>query len=173
MQKNYLIVPIVKSPNMDSGRFGPIHLQDWYIGLKTAIEIHKKYSFSKIAIITDFKTDGLHEADIYKEILDSHKITDYFISREGFETVGQVEAAKRIADEIKHELILVSTFLHFPRVKYYAGKGVLNFSAWGIPRPKEILRDISMIVLAPFLRLTRLENRFVEMIKSRRSKGLL
>lgn len=173
MPKKYLIVPIVKSPNMDSGRFGPIHLQDWHAGLMTAIKLHRKYEFSEIAVITDFSNGGLHEADIYNNILKENKITTHKIYREGLETISQVEAAKRIANELGFELILVSTFLHFPRVKYYAGKNVTHVSAWGIPRLKEILRDISMIFLAPIIRISGLEKRFVDKVTNRRSKGIL
>ncbi len=171
--EKYLIVPIVKSPHMDSGRIGPKCKQDWYVGLEMAVKLHKDLRSSQIAVITDFTTNGIHEADIYDQALLANGIEDHLIYREGLETIGQIEAAKKIAEEGGQKLVLISTFLHRPRVEYYAGKGVLHRTAWGIPRPKEVIRDILMIPLAPIIRNFGLEERFMKRVTRRRTNGIL
>ena len=172
--KNFLIVPIPKSPHMDSFRFGPVSWQDWHVGLMMAIRLNRILEGSQIAVITDFADkNGSHEADIYSQILKDNAVNDHFIFKEGFETVGQVEAANRIAKEKGLNLVIISTFLHRPRIGYYAGQGVLHETAWGIPNLKEVFRDIIMIPLAPIIRNCGWEKKFVEIVTTRREKGKL
>ena len=170
-----IICPITKSPSKNNtGRIGPINKQDWYQGIEVAIEIHKKTPNSQIAIITNFKpnTDE-HEADIYLEILNRRGINNIIIIREGLETIGQIEAAKKLAKKSEADLVLVSTSLHFLRVKYYAGSGVLHKISWGIPRPLEVPRDIILIFLAPLIDVFGIRGIYKDILIKRRGKGLL
>lgn len=171
----HIIYPIPKSPHRTGSRIGPDTWQDWYVELKKAVELHKKYIPSRIAIITDFRdAKGESEIEIYKKVLATLGVEDPLIIEEGSETIRQIERAELLAQELSAQLIFVSTPLHRLRVQYYAKKGALHITAWaGIPRLSEIPRDLAMIVLAPLLDLFGLRNFFQQKVKVRRQKGLL
>lgn len=149
-----LIVPITKSPHI-KGRIGPVELQDWYQGINKAVLLFSRLPNSKILVISNVHISGEeHEADIYQRVLNEKSVEDkdLIIRKECFETIAQIDAIKKIAEEQNYKLVFVSTFLHFPRVWWLArGMNVAHYIAFGIPRPREALTDIVLTFLFPII----------------------
>lgn len=169
------IVPLTKNPNR-VGRIGPEEKQDWFKGLVKAKNLFQKFPNSKIIIISNvFFLDGNNEADIYKNTLKrlGVKEEDIIVIRENFETLGQVETAKKITLEKKEELIVVSTWLHYLRVRYLflKEKKVKHHVVFGIPRPREVFTDIVLTFLLPLIDLMGLRKSLKKRIEKRRRNG--
>ncbi len=170
------IFPFPKSPHHDGGRIGPVTMQDWYVNLRYAIELHRHYRQSKLLILTAFAQGGVSEAEIYINTLRHAGIerSDLEVVDEGFETIGQVAAAESIAKEKGRALVIVSTLLHFPRIRYYAkSETVVRTDPLGIPRLSEIPRDILMMLGAPLFDISGWRDRFAELVIKRRRNGIL
>lgn len=169
------ILPLTKSPH-PQGRIGSQKNQDWYRALVKTRVLFFKFSPAKILIISDVLLPGnIHEADIYIKTLKSLGFTDndIVLMKEAHETIGQIETAKKFAQEKNDELIVVSTFLHSLRAKYlFRGyKLIKHFSVFGIPRPREIFTDIILTFGLPLLDFLGLRNWFKRKINQRRSGG--
>ena len=143
---NYFIIPVTKSPHK-GGRVGSVYLQDWYQGVKKAVGLLKKIPNSKILIVSDVHIDGEeHEADIYVRALRGLGVRgeDMIVVKDCYETIGQIDIIKRMAKEHKARLIFVSTFMHYPRVRWLTtGMKAKHYVAFGIPRPREAVTDVS------------------------------
>ncbi len=171
--KEYLILPLTKSPHQ-TGRIGPREKQDWHRGLVKAKDLQEKTG-GKILVISNVHIAGeRHEADLYDMALRELDVSDenIMIVRKAQETIEQIEIAQRISDDLEKDLIIISTFLHYLRVRWLClGQKFDHCIAFGIPRPKEAVTDIILIFIFPFLDLVGLRNWFLEKITKRRVSG--
>lgn len=91
-----------------------------------AVEIAKENKGSTVLVLSDVRIGGgRHEADTYAEALKELGCELIKVVREGQETIGQVEYLKKAAGMLAKkrpdvEIILISNFLHFPRVWWLA-----------------------------------------------------
>jgi len=169
-----LVVPITKSPH-PAGRVGPVVLQDWHRALARAQKIREANPGSRLLVISDVQIAGApHEAEMYQDALRALGVADeaVIVAREAQETAGQVDAAARIARERGDELLLVSTFLHAPRVRWLARRlNARHVAVWGIPRPREAVTDLLLIFAFPCLDLLGLRGPFTRAVQARRKQG--
>lgn len=176
-EKVSLIFPVIKSP-WPSGRIclkDKQHWQDWYRGLKKAVELSKQIHNSRILLLSGFQKEGEEsEVDIYLSALKKMGFDEsrILVVREGRETIEQVERAVDIAEEKKANLITVSTFLHAPRVAWLLrNKHIEQHAAFGIPRPREALTDIVLMGLFPLLDTVGFRFLFQRKLVERRTDG--
>lgn len=171
--KGYLILPLTKGPH--SGRIGDEKLQDWWRGLVKAKNLMEKFPSSKILVLSAVHIAGEKaEAKIYLETLHRMGVGDDKIMflEKAQETMEQVEIAKKIAAWEKMELLVVSTFLHYPRVRWlFRGFRVRHYGVFGIPHPREAITDIILIVLFPIIDLLGKREWFRTKIVGRRESG--
>ena len=175
MKEKYLILPLTKNPN-PIGRIGPKEKQDWFRGLLKARDLIANLPGSKILIISNvFFPNGDNEADVYINNLKELGVTEekIIIVRNNFETIGQIETAKKIMNEKKEKMIVISTWLHYLRVRYLFSNchPIKHYIAFGIPRPREILTDITLTFLLPILDFFKLRTWLRKKIEQRRTKG--
>ena len=168
----YLIFPLTKSPH--SGRIGSKEGQDWYRGLVIARNMQRDIG-GRILVLSNVQIAGEeHEADLYAEALKELGVKDEYIVvvKEAQETVEQIKIAKEIADRADEKLIVISAFLHYPRVRYLCrGLGVAHRIVFGIPRPREAVTDIILTFLFPVIDLLGLREKFLEKVQNRRIGG--
>jgi len=168
------LLPLTKNPD-PKGRFGPKEKQDWYVSLVKTQQIFRELDSAKILIISDVVSNDVNEADTYVSTLKDLGIKneEIVVIRENYETIGQIETAKKFAQEKNDELVVVSTFLHSLRARYlFRGyKPIKHFSVFGIPRPREIFTDIVLTFGLPLLDFLGLRNWFKRKIDQRRSGG--
>lgn len=150
------------------------------MGLVIAADCFRCFS-GKIYIISNVHVAGEEpEADMYVEALKKLRVfrvdeKDIIVIREAQETVGQLKKAWAIAQEKKLELVIVSTFLHFPRVYWICLKDGIkaqHYIALGMPRPGEALRDIALWFIFPIIDLTGQRERFLKYVEERRLRGI-
>lgn len=174
MQKT-LILPLTKTPH-ERGRIGPRRWQDWYRAALLAAQLADRIKRSEVLILSNVRFNGeRHEVEHYVEALREAGCPERQIRvvRSQYETVGQIKRAFFIAEEENAELIVISTFLHFPRVWWLCwGEDVKHRFAFGIPRPLEMATDIMMWFVFPLLGLIHLERWFVKKVIERRRRGL-
>ncbi|MBA3789029.1 YdcF family protein [Patescibacteria group bacterium] len=170
----YILLPLTKSP-WPRGRIGPPQMQDWYGSLNTCLSLLKKYEPSKILILSSFQAAGeLSEIEWYQWALEDLSIPseDVLYISQAKETSEQIEIASSLAKEQDAELIIISTFLHYPRAQWLCrGKGFRHCVGWGIPRPKEALTDIVLTFVFPVLDLLGQKEWFKNKVATRRGRG--
>ncbi|MBI2474670.1 MAG: hypothetical protein HYV68_03135 [Candidatus Taylorbacteria bacterium] len=163
--KKYMILPLTKSA-WEKGRVGPERWQDWYRGLIKALRIQDNLSPSRIVILSAVQEKGQpSEAENYCRVLERLEIGEdrYEVVRVGHDTISQMTWALREAKEKGEQLIVISTWLHYPRVRYlFRGKGAGHFAVFGIPRPYEAVTDIAMWLAMPIIDLLGQRERFSE-----------
>ena len=122
MEKEKIVCIVAKGPIPFKGRIFPLklrNLQNWYRSCVKAVKVFKKQNCSKIIVSTNFKTpkEG-YEMNYYSNAL-SHIMTsgipchlflgDEYLEEiyEGADTIIQLNAAFKYADEHNSDIILV------------------------------------------------------------------
>lgn len=174
MQK-YLLIPLSKNPY---SRLGPLALQDWYRQAKRTVELARRLRKENhevtILLISSFQAKGkASELEIYSEtfrvLAPELKVLSY---RETTETIEQVEKSFKLAKEIGAQPVFISTWMHYPRVRYLARFGkALHYGVFGIPQPAFALIDPLWMILQPLVDLLRLRSFFQKFIMHQREKG--
>jgi vancomycin permeability regulator SanA len=166
-----------KSAIPSEGRVGPRTLQDSYKLCKKAAELYKQEPGSKVVIITGFKTkqEGF-EAAWYVDVLTTLGVSmdDMVLKLHGVETIEQLEIAKVFSDEAYPDFFVISTALHYPRVRYLCARMGLQARfkiVYGLPRPKEAITDALLIFLFPVIDLLGFRKKFQNAVIARRAKG--
>lgn len=169
-----MIFILTKSAVPEKGRFGPTYLQDWF---KCCVKAHSLMAPNdKIFITSAFRPGGEWEAEVYKKTLLGLGVpeTQLEIRHQGLETTEQLEAIYAMAKKEEAEIVLISTFLHFPRVWWLTrGKEIKHSVLFGIPRPIEACTDIILAILYPLIDLLGFQKKFLAYTKTRRKKGKL
>lgn len=164
-----VIVLLTKSPLPRKGRFGRKSWQDWYRGCKTAVALALEHDAS-ILVASSFRTeDGTREVEFYRRVLEEMGASVEVVE-EGFETIGQLDAAFKAA--AGKQPIVISSILHFPRVWWLCrGKNTKHSVVWGIPRPSEAIADIFLAFLFPIIDRLGWRGRFQKWSIRRRAAG--
>lgn len=166
------------------GRIGRADEQDWYLVVKEAVRLYKQGSKDDVILaITGFNGPELKHPEIYyyRQTLVGFGLiegSDFLIFPEGTDTLTQLGVAVRFAKDHSMKLVVVSTKLHVLRIKwicFWDKISALNVTPpeLGIPRRKEILNDIVMTILHPFIDMFRLRPTYLELLAKRRAKGKL
>lgn len=168
------LLPLTKGPAA-KGRIGPREWQDWYRSLVLTKKLMPRYQPCSVAILSNFQVAGeMHEVYFYLEALEELSIPDVVVIREAYETMGQLEYAFEMARRERVNLVVISTWLHFPRVWWLCrGMGVKHHVAWGIPRPSLAAADIFLTFALPALDLLGLRKWFKKRLERRRTSGKL
>lgn len=170
----HIILPLPKSAH-PSGRVGPIEVQDWYRGLVKATLLLEKYRPAKILVLTAFHAVGEEpEMAIYLSALKRLGVdkNDIIVIEKARETIEQIEISTNYVKENNAELVIVSTFLHYLRVRWLCrGLNIEHHIAFGVPRPYEAVTDIILTVIFPIIDLLEKKKWFSEMVGKRRAKG--
>jgi len=176
-----LILIVEKAPLPKKGRFGSERIQEWYLAVKMAVSLAKKYDGAKLMLVTSFAVPGEgSEMDHYLGVLSR----DFGISADtvekihsGLDTIGQLELADKYARDNGVDLIVVCTLWNSLRIKYLVWRGKIKaevvVSKWGIPRPREALTDIVLTFIFPVIDLLGGRNWFLRKTRERRAKGKL
>ncbi len=151
--------------------------QDYYKGCLKAVKLANNDPVCKILMPSTFQVYGMYEADVYKIILNNLGILSCQIhyvanKKDGLETIGQLEATFKMAKKEQARLIVISTLFHFPRVWWLCrDKNVKHEVVFGIPRPSEVISDIILAFLFPFIDLVGLRKWFQKVTIKKRLKG--
>ncbi len=151
-----IIIPLTKSP-FAKGRFGPRAWQDWYCGIKAALNYSYLVYRCEILVLSAVHISGQKsEAEIYTEALESMGCNNPRVIHEGQETIGQIEYAVNLARKENKVLVFFVSILHYPRVRwickdYKDSVKIKIVPVWGIPRPKEAITDFILIFMYPIL----------------------
>ncbi|GEM_PF-1076203 len=179
MEGFYLLLPLTKGP-CAKGRIGPNVLQDWWGSMVLTQRLQRKYGWGQygpppVLILSNLQVAGeRHEADIYIEAAEELGITNLVVVREAYETMGQLEYALELARRERLKLVVISTWLHFPRVWWLCrGRNVKHHIAGGIPRPSLAVADIILTFAFPILDILGLRGWFRQRLERRRVKGNL
>lgn len=174
MEGPFILLPLTKGP-CAKGRVGPREWQDWYRGLVMTRKLLSRYPNSLVLILSNLQVEGeRHEADIYCEAAIELGIPHFVAIHETYETMGQLEYALEMAKEEGHTLVVISTWLHFPRVWWLCrGHEVKHHVAWGIPRPSLALADIILTFAMPVIDLLGRREWFKKRLEKRRTSGKL
>jgi hypothetical protein len=169
-----LLIPLTKWPK-DKGRYGPLRFQDWYRGCAEAVRLAGPGD--TILVVSDLTIGGESEARIYVstlKALDTTKTINIEVVPLGFETVGQLEVASDIAVERQKKLLVISTFLHAPRVWWLTRKekNIEHRIVFGIPRPREAVTDLVLDILFPLIDSLGFRERFLKRVRERRQSGI-
>jgi len=165
------IILIPKSP-WEEGRWGKREKQDWFRGCVLAAEIAQKEN-GTIIVPTSFTRKGQDESALYQVALIELDVRNAKFPREGNETIAQIDACARIVQDPNVNLVIVSTFSHWPRV-YWLTFGIPRCRrriAWGIPRPLELFTDIIFGALFPIIDICGGRDWFQRKVSARREKG--
>ncbi len=173
--KKYLLIPVVKNPY---SRIGPRKKQDWYRQIVRTIEIARELKNKGneviISILSNFQPKGkLSEIEIYTEIFTKLAPELYVNSyRETNSTMEQVERSFELAKEMGAELIFISAWMQYPRVKYFSRcKKAYHYGVFGIPQPVYAFGDPLSIILDPVLDILGLATFFRKIQIHQREKG--
>ncbi len=170
------IALIPKSP-WRKGRIGPAARQDWVSACDDAAKLAKQMPDAKIIVADAYVERGERpDLELYQAALEEAGVpkNQQHLTSEGMETIGHIEALNRIARAEDVDLLIVSTFLHYPRVRWICrGQGHQHRAAWGIPRPKEALTDLVLTILFPLLDRLGLRQQFLKRVTKRRESGEL
>jgi hypothetical protein len=170
----YLILPLTKGPH---GRIRPTERQDWWKGCQKVLQLQQKLQPSKIYVISNVKVAGEEaEADTYVNALKKLGARDdvIVVIREAQETTKQLAIASQVAKKENLELVVVSTALHHPRVRWICWWDEIearHYVAWGLPRPGEAIRDVALWVIFPCIDVFGKRKEFLEYVEKRRISG--
>lgn len=175
----HIIVPLTKSSYF-GGRYGPVEKQDWYRVLAKASALLKSYRPARILLISAAHIAG-EESEIEASLRVLAKLgvsrSDIFVIRRAQETIERVEIAAKFAKLENVKMIIVSTFLHYLRVRYLCrGLGAEHYAAFGIPRPQDLFWNIALTFAFPIIDTWPWGNGrqwFREKVKARRESGKL
>jgi hypothetical protein len=170
-----VIWPVAKNPAM--GRFGPEKWQDWYRTCVKAVDIQRARSREGetvfIAVVSAARVAGHKaEVDYLVPALQQLRAQNIVIEPSSYETVGELEAARAIARREDAQLIVVSTFGHYPRLAWLLrGIPAGHHIAFGLPRWRELVTDTILSLLFPFIDLAGKREWFVAKVTRRRQAG--
>ena len=180
-RRDVVIFAVTKYPlgvNQRFGfRIGPRKEQDWYRGLVKAQQLRDtRYPGAKFLLVTAVTIDGNNEGGIYYEAMLELGIDpeDIIRANKAYETIEQLHICRDIAAERGSKLVLVSTWLHYLRVRWICmndGVRATHYVAFGIPRPREALRDIIATFLFPAIDLLGVRERLLRRVQERRQRG--
>ena len=157
------------------GRIGPLQMQDWYRGLIKTARLLSRYTDAEVVIISAVQVASEDsEADAYLRVLQHLGVPSDRIRviRKGYETIEQLTVARELMETERRELVIISTFLHYPRVRWIArGLRATHHAAFGLPRPTEAVTDILLAVLFPLIDLAGGRAWFMHMVQRRRMAG--
>jgi hypothetical protein len=170
-----ILALVTKSP-WPQGRIGKINQQDWYQTCVLASLLHKKINNSEVIVSSAAKIkDAKQEEEYYIEAMKGLN-TPLITLRKGYETITQLEIFKEYATERSAKLILLTTWSHYPRVKWvclrHNIKCEVKFSK-GLPRPWELFTDAVIFFPYIIISLIGLEKWFVKKVTKRRQSGKL
>lgn len=177
-----VVVVVTKSPQEDGGRIGPMKWQDWYRQATEAALLAKEDKATLIVVVSALKIgDCPDECSLYERELLAHGAPPDQISlvRDAYETIGQLEVYKELLATIYKDasVIVLSTFLHAPRVEYlWRRLGLPSYEAhirvWGVPRPSEACKDFvgTFLIRIPWL-WKRIEEKVRRRTIERRQRG--
>jgi hypothetical protein len=173
-EKPIFVFPVPKSPFPTKGRFGEVGHQDWYRGLKKAVDLAEKTK-GRVLVITGFKADGyMSEADCYQRVLKilGKAVRDLVVIEKGQETAEELEIAIELAKEKNARLIVISTFMHYPRVRWICrGQKIEHWMVFGLPRIREFFTDLLMWFAYPIIETAGKKEVFIEWVNKRRKGG--
>ena len=178
-----ICLPLSKSSWLE-GRIGPEKYQDCFRLIKDSIDLLNAKKIDKIVLLSDFKSKQSTRSEL-EYIIDlcerfSVPKDKLFIKKYGYDTFSQLQFTLELCKATKDELLVISSATHYPRVcwityrlnKKYNIK-VIHMIAWGIPRPRDAIFDILLIVAYPILDLLGFSSWFTKHMKVRRDKGYL
>ncbi|MGD0328127.1 MAG: ElyC/SanA/YdcF family protein [Minisyncoccia bacterium] len=171
-----IIVPLIKNPS-SKGRFGPTEKQDWYTGLVKAESLSRKdWPAATILLVSAFQANGEKtEMEFYRLALEININKENIVEvKKGQETIEQLQVANEYAKKKNAELIIISSILHYPRVWWICrrdGIKAKHHCTGGIPRPREVLTDITLIFLFPLIDLLGGRKWFQKKVQMRRASG--
>lgn len=176
-----LILPLSKNAD-PRGRIGSRELQDWLLLCKKAALLQSSYRSvgrdSRILILSAFRAIGstVSEADYYERALACYGVEKSEIQEAQctYETIGELEYALHLAEKEHARLVIIVTFLHFPRVWWLTcGKNKVDCQiVFGIPRPEEAFTDMVGMILFPIIDLLGFRKTWQRYIRDRRIQGI-
>ncbi len=170
------ITLVAKSP-WSKGRYGPHHHQDWVRACGIAAKEVAQNPEAEILVVDGFQAQRqASDLELYCKELVRLKVDPERIRtiNQGNETVAQLEIVEEQATKEKARVLLISTFLHYLRVRWLCrGLGYEHRVAWGIPRPREAVTDIILMFIFPILDLLDLRPWFQRQVTGRREDGKL
>ncbi len=174
--KGSIIVPIAKGPYPP--RIGPGWWADWRRGCLKAVSLQREYlargERAEVLILCDAQyKGGRPEAEYYQEALTQAGAQNIRTIIEGRETVRQVDIARALARAEDKYLVVVSTWLHYPRVAWLLrGSGARHVGAFGIPHWRYACMDIVLNIAFPLIDLfPGGRARFLSYTESKRIRG--
>lgn len=175
-------LPLSKSSWIE-GRIGQEKYQDYYRIVKIAIDFLNDNKVDKIILLTDFKSNKAIKSELQNIIdicnkyrFDKEKL---YVKEYGYDTLSQVKYTLDLCIKDKQDLLIVSSFTHYPRVRWIAwrmNKNKINIKhkiGWGIPRLSDVVFDIVLIFIYPIVDLLGYSDSFTKHMKIRRDKGYL
>ena len=175
MEEKLIIYPLPKNP-YPVGRMGKRGMQDWMQGIFDAALLHFERSGSKILVLTAFQLkDWEPEGKIYVDALRQLDVNDddIIVIKQGLETIEEVAIAMEFAKDRGEELVIISTFLHYPRVRWLCRgqKGVRHKVAWGLPGFQDAIADIVLTFTFPIIDMLGMRAWFLAKVRARRERG--
>lgn len=178
-----ICLPLSKSSWIE-GRIGPEKYQDCYRIVKISIDILNKNKVDKILLLTDFKSKNSNKSELeyISEICEKYNVNNdkLHIEKYGYDTLSQIKFTLSLCKENKNDLLIVSSLLHYPRVRWIAYRVNKKYKvntkhkiALGIPRVRDAICDIILIITYPVIDLFGYSDKFTDHMKIRRNKGYL
>lgn len=148
---------------------------DWKVSCKLAAEVQRARPGSVIYVPSAFgQTGSKTEYDFYKEELERNGVPDeaVFMERRGYETTEQCELALALAEKENAVLTVVSTFVHFRRIRYlFRNRDVEHYIAYGTPNRWLQFTHIILTVGFPLIDALGLREWWKQRIIRRRLAG--
>lgn len=172
---NILIWPVAKNPAM--GRIGPKEWQDWYRGCAKAVKLERKLSSLghnvKIAVVSAVHIAG-HVAEVYYIMSALNELGARNVHKRlsSYETIGEMESVRGIAQQENAKLIVISTFGHYLRVAWLIrNMNAEHYIAFGLPRWRELITDAILTFLFPIIDSAGQRKWFLNKVVRRRISG--
>ncbi len=132
--KTILFLP-TQGPHLP--RPGPSEQYDWLVQCRMAASLQRGLPGSVVYVPSAFHQAGSRsELDFYGEELRGEGVSEdaLLLEPHGFETVEQCERALALARSKDARLLVITCYVHFPRVRYLLrGHAVEHCIAWGTP----------------------------------------
>lgn len=165
---------VVKSP-WAAGRWGQRSGQDWY----RQCVIATRWADPQKDVIAVYSANMLPgtstpEVDLYQQAVKEIDGRDVDVAARGTETVSHICALAEHAHELQTDLVLVTTWTHWLRVRYIAHRYGIRarfLTAWGLPRPRELVTDAFLAILYPLICMLGRERAFLDGLEQRRQSG--
>lgn len=178
-----LCLPLSKS-SWPEGRIGKEESQDYFIIVKNSIDLLKNNKVDKILLLSNFKYKNANKSELDNmiDICNKHSVdkNKLHIEEYGYDTLSQLKFTLDLCSRNKDDLLIISSFTHYPRVKWIAWRinkkynvNVKHKIGWGIPRIHDFIYDIPLIFIYPVVDLLGLSNKFSNIIRVRRGNGHL